>query len=85
MLPACSRRLHGAVAHRIKALRMIMVNCVVYPEYLFGRADSLECSASVCRVCVARLCVRECAGGGFFSGFDSEFSRTEINVDYDQR
>jgi hypothetical protein len=24
---------------------MIMVNCVVYPEYLFARADSLECSA----------------------------------------
>jgi hypothetical protein len=63
----------------------------------FARMQRIRC----CSVCVARLCVRECAGGGFASGFSGEFvsgfasafssgfvsgfARTEINVDYDQR
>jgi len=91
MLPACSRRLHGAVAHRIKALRMIMVNCVVYPEYLFGRADSLECSASG----VAAFALRGCAfasarAAGFSADLTASFPgqksmSTTINDETDSR
>jgi hypothetical protein len=89
-LHACRRRLHGAAAHRIKASRMIMVNCVVYPEYLFASGDSLECNAFG----VAAFVLRRLAFGSafasvfvsvFVSAFEAHLPGYETYVDYDQR